>query len=145
MEISGSLIINAPRNKVGDFFRDPSKVVECVPGIQNYELKGTEFKSKVKIKVGAISGNFKVEGNIKEVKPDEEYEVYMKGGSLGNKFEATAKVFLSDVEEGKTKLEYKADAKMGGVLAALGKRIIEGVSKDILSELFKCAEQKITE
>lgn len=142
MQIKNSLLISAPRAKVAEFFNDPIRVVECVPGIQSHEIKGTNFKAKVKFKVGAISGTFNTEGYIKEVKPQEIYEVYLKGGSIGNSFEAKATVTLSDAEQGKTKLEYSADAKLGGMLAALGK-VVENVAADIVKQLFECAEKKI--
>jgi carbon monoxide dehydrogenase subunit G len=143
LQIKNTIVINAPRNKVAEFFNDPVKVVECVPGIQSHEIKGTNFKAKVKFKVGAISGTFNTEGYIKEMKPQESYEVYLKGGSIGNSFEAKATVTLSDVEGGKTKLEYSADAKLGGMLAALG-RVVENVAADIVKQLFECAEKKVS-
>lgn len=144
MEIAGEVTAKAPRNVVATFFRDPKQVVECVPGIQSYEISGTSYKAKVKFKVGAISGTFNVEGDIKEVKPDEEYSVTLRGRSMGNSFDATATVTLSDVEGG-TKISYRAEAKLGGLLAALGKGLIERVASDIVNELFQCAEKKVSQ
>lgn len=143
MQIKNSLLINAPKQKVAEFFKDPQKVVDCVPGIQSHEIKGQNFKAKAKFKVGAISGTFNIEGFIKENKPEQEYEVYLKGGSIGNSFEAKAIVTLTEVESSKTKLEYTADAKLGGMLAALGK-LVENVTVDLVKQLFECAEKKIT-
>ncbi|MFP3268072.1 MAG: hypothetical protein GU347_01755 [Desulfurococcales archaeon] len=143
MQIKNSVIVNAPREKVAEFFNNPVKVVECVPGIQSHEIKGTNFKAKVKFKVGAISGTFNTEGYIKEVKPQESYEVFIKGGSIGNSFEAKASVTLTDAEAGKTKLDYVADAKLGGMIAALGK-VVENVAADIVKQLFECAEKKLS-
>ena len=142
MEITGSIEINASRETVGNLLSNPEKVVECVPGIQSYELSGNEFKSKVKVKVGMISGTFKVEGKIDEVKKNEEYKVTMKGRSMGNSFDAVADVYLSDAGEGKTRLDYRAVAKLSGMLAALGKGIIENVTKNLLDEMFQCIEKK---
>jgi carbon monoxide dehydrogenase subunit G len=144
MELQDTIIIQAPREKVGEFFKEPQKVVDCVPGIQDAKIDGNNFKAKIKIKVGAISGTFKVEGSIKETKPNEEYEVTLKGGSLGNKFDAKAIVTLTDAENNATQLSYKADAKLGGLLAALGQSMLAKVTKDILTQLFDCAKQKIT-
>ncbi|MEM0021871.1 MAG: carbon monoxide dehydrogenase subunit G [Fervidicoccaceae archaeon] len=143
MQIKNTLLINASRAKVAEFFNDPAKVVECVPGIQSYDIKGTNFKAKVKFKVGAISGTFNIEGYIKEQKPQEEYEVFLKGGSIGNSFEAKASVILADQDQGKTKLDYTADAKLGGMLAALGK-VVENVAADIVRQLFECAEKRVS-
>lgn len=145
MEITGELDVKAPKEKVAEFFNVPEKVVECVPGIQSYEMKGTEFKSKVKFKVGMISGTFGVEGYIREQKPNEEYIVYLKGKSFGNSFESTSNVKLMEKDAGTTTIQYSAQAKLSGMLAALGKGIIEGVVKDLLKQLFECAEKKITE
>lgn len=144
MEISGEVIAKAPKATVALFFKDPKQVVECVPGIQSYEISGTSYKAKVKFKVGAISGTFNVEGDIKESKPEEEYLVTLRGRSMGNSFDATATVTLSVVEGG-TKIAYKAEAKLGGLLAALGKGLIEGVAKDIVTQLFQCAEKKVSQ
>jgi len=144
MEIVGEVVAKAPRSVVASFFRDPKQVVECVPGIQSYEITGTAYKAKVKFKVGAISGTFNIEGDIKESKPEEEYTVTLRGRSMGNSFDALATVTLSDVEGG-TKISYKAEAKLGGLLAALGKGLIEGVAKDIVTQLFQCAEKKVSQ
>lgn len=142
MEITGSIEIKANRETVGGLLSNPEKVVECVPGIQSYELSGNEFKSKIKVKIGMISGTFKVEGKIEEVKRDEEYRVLLKGRSMGNSFDATAYIYLSDTGEGATRLDYRADAKLSGMLAALGKGVIENVTKSLLDEMFQCIEKK---
>jgi len=144
MEIAGSIDIKAPRESVGSLLSNPEKVVECVPGIQSYELSGNEFKSKVKVKIGMISGTFKVEGKIEEIKKDEEYRVFLRGRSMGNSFDATADISLESLEENLTRLNYRAVAKLSGMLAALGKGIVENVTKNLLDEMFKCIEKKAT-
>ena len=142
MEIAGSIDIKASRDTVGALLSNPEKVVECVPGIQSYELSGNEFKSKIKVKIGMISGTFKVEGKIEEIKKNEEYRVFLKGRSMGNSFDATADISLSDAGEGVTRLDYRANAKLSGMLAALGKGIVENVTKTLLDEMFQCIEKK---
>lgn len=142
LEFAGEVIAKANKNVVASFFKDPKQVVECVPGIQSYEISGTFYKAKVKFKVGAISGTFNVEGDIKEVREGEEYSVTLRGRSMGNSFDALATVTLSEVEGG-TKIAYKAEAKLGGLLAALGKGIIESVARDIIKQLFECTEKRI--
>ncbi len=143
MQFAGEKEIGFPKNVVVEFFENPSKVVDCIPGIESYDVKGSEFKAKVKFKIGAISGAFGIEGKIETKKPGEEYVIYLKGKKLGAGFEATSTCTLVPKDENTTIVKYVTDLKLSGMLAAIGKGIIENVANNIVDQLLENIRKKL--
>ncbi len=144
MKFTGEKEIGFPKSTVAQLFEDPSKVVDCIPGIQSYDLKGNEFKAKVKFKIGAISGTFNIEGKIETKKPGEVYAIYLKGKKLGAGFEATSTCTLVEKDPNTTIVKYETDMKLSGMLAAIGKGMIENVANNIIDQLLENVKKKLS-
>jgi carbon monoxide dehydrogenase subunit G len=141
--IKNSLIINANRGKVASILKDVRNFSDCIPNVISSRTEGSKFSGKVRFKIGSVSGTFDVDGEILEKEPERAYDFYIKSGTSGNIIETKGTITLSDADNGKTLLEYHAEAKLGGMIAALGK-IIESTSNDLIKQMFSCIEQKIS-
>ncbi len=138
MELTGTRIIHASREEVWNALNNPDVLKACIPGAT--ELTGSPddgFEAKVTQKVGPVKANFKGGVTLENVKPLESYTLVGEGkGGAAGFAKGSADVTLKDVDEG-TELDYAVDAKVGGKLAQLGSRIIDGFAKKMADNFFE--------
>ncbi|SET08144.1 CoxG family protein [Oceanicella actignis] len=137
MELKGSRIIKAPRAQVWAALNDPEVLRQCIPGCQ--ELTGSPeegFEATVTQKVGPVKATFKGAVQLSDVVEGESYRISGEGkGGAAGFAKGAANVRLSDVEEG-TELTYEVEASVGGKLAQLGSRLIDGFAKKMADQFF---------
>lgn len=138
MNLSDQREIAAERKAVWDAILDPDVLKACIPGCE--ELTGSPeegFEAVVVQKVGPVKAKFKGEVTISDIVVGESLTLsgQGKGGPAGFA-SGSADVRLSDIEGG-TLLEYDVDAKVGGKLAQLGSRIIDGFAKKLAGQFFE--------
>ena len=138
MEMSGERLIAAPRSKVWAALNDPEVLKACIPGCQEMEKTSpTEFAATVKQKVGPVSATFKGQVELTDIVEGESYRISGEGkGGAAGFAKGAAKVDLTDAEGGATKLAYDVEAKVGGKLAQLGARLIDGFAKKMADQFF---------
>ena len=137
MQLSDSRDISADRETVWAALLSPEVLKACVPGCQ--EMTGSPeegFEAVVVQKVGPVKATFKGQVTISNVnKPDSlTLSGEGKGGAAGFA-KGGADVRLEDIEDG-TRLHYEVEAKVGGKLAQLGSRIIDGFAKKMADNFF---------
>ena len=137
MILEGETLIPADRNKVWDALNDPDILRECIPGCQELE-KTSEvgFTSKVRASVGPVSATFGAKISLEDIDPANGYKIVGQGkGGAAGFARGEARVDLED-EEGGTRLRYTADVKVGGKLAQVGSRLIQGTAKKLSEQFF---------
>lgn len=138
MELSDSREIAAPRADVWAALLDPEVLKACVPGCQ--EMSGSPedgFEATVVQKVGPVKATFKGAVTLSDIVEDESLTLSGEGkGGAAGFAKGGAKVRLSDTDAGGTLLDYDVEAKVGGKLAQLGSRIIDGFAKKMADQFF---------
>jgi len=137
MEMNGTHIIPASREKVWAALNDADVLRACIPGCKELEKKSdTELTATVVAKVGPVKATFKGEVKLKDLNPPQSYKIVGEGkGGIAGFAKGGADVTLTDAEGG-TQLDYNVDAKVGGKLAALGSRLIDSTAKKLAGEFF---------
>ena len=137
MEMTGSHIIPASREKVWEALNDADVLQACIPGCKELEKKSdTELTATVVAKVGPVKATFKGEVTLENLDPPNSYSIVGEGkGGIAGFAKGGANVRLSDADGG-TQLDYDVDAKVGGKLAALGSRLIDSTAKKLAGEFF---------
>lgn len=137
MEMSDSRVIRADREKVFAALLSPEVLQECVPGAK--EVTGTPeegFHAVVAQKVGPVKATFKGEVTVSDIVENEALTLTGEGkGGAAGFAKGGARVRLAEVEEG-TELSYDVDAKVGGKLAQLGSRVVDGFAKKMADQFF---------
>jgi len=138
MEMSGSHVINAPREEVWAALNDPAVLAASIPGCQSLEkISDTEFHAEVKAKIGPVNATFRGEVQLSDMKAPTGYLLSGEGkGGAAGFAKGSAEVRLVETPEG-TELSYDATAKIGGKLAQLGSRLVGGVAKKLAAEFFE--------
>ena len=137
MELSDSRVINASPEVVWAAILDPEVLKACIPGCQ--EMSGSVedgFEATVVQKIGPVKATFKGAVQILDVVPGQSCTISGEGkGGPAGFAKGDAKVKLTP-QDGGTLLEYAVEAKIGGKIAQLGSRIIDGVARKLADEFF---------
>lgn len=137
MEFSGEYRIPAPRQKVWEALNDPAILQQAIPGCESLEkTSDTELKAAVRMRVGPVSAKFGGKVTLSDFDPPNSYRISGEGqGGAAGFAKGGAVVKLAD-DGGATVLTYTADAQVGGKIAQVGARLIEGTAKKLADEFF---------
>jgi carbon monoxide dehydrogenase subunit G len=137
MTMQGEVVLPAGRERVWAALNDPEILKACIPGCQELEkVSDTEFKATAKVAVGPVKATFKGGVQLTDLDPPNGYTIGGEGqGGVAGFAKGAAKVRLEDAEEG-TRLTYDVEAQVGGKIAQLGGRLINGVAKKYADEFF---------
>src|ERR1700738_4134705 len=137
MTMNGEVQLAAPREAVWTKLNDPEVLKACIPGCE--ELEKTEdngFRAVAKMKVGPVSARFKGRVTLSDLDPPNGYKISGEGeGGVAGFAKGGATVALAD-KDGGTLLTYNVEAQIGGKLAQLGQRLINGSAKKLADEFF---------
>ena len=137
MELKGSRTIAADRATVWAALNDPEVLKQCIPGCDDMTGSAEEgFEAHVTQKIGPVKAKFAGVVHLSNVVPGESYTISGEGkGGAAGFASGGANVALADVDGG-TELTYDVDAKVGGKLAQLGARLIDGFAKKMADQFF---------
>ena len=137
MEMTGEFRIPAPRQRVWEALNDPEILKQSIPGCQTIEkLSDTEFTAKVVAKVGPVKATFNGKVTLSDLDPPNGYTIAGEGtGGVAGFAKGSAKVGLDDDGEA-TVLRYEVQAHVGGKLAQIGSRLIDGTSRKMAEDFF---------
>ena len=137
MDMSGEYRIPAPRQKVWEALNDPAILKQCIPGCESLEkLSDTEMNGKVTAKVGPVTARFGGKVTLSDLDPPNSYRISGEGtGGPAGFAKGGATVSLRD-DNGGTVLSYKVDANVGGKLAQIGSRLIDGTARKMADDFF---------
>lgn len=137
MKMQDEIRIEAPRAQVFAALNDPEILKQAIPGCQELEkLSETEMTAIVQAKVGPVKAKFKGQVTLSDINPPESYTISGEGkGGAAGFAKGGAKVSLAE-DGGATLLVYEVEAEVGGKLAQIGSRLIEGTSKKLAGEFF---------
>jgi len=148
MTMSGQVILPADRETVWRRLNDPETLKACIPGCQTFERTGDNgFSAAAKLKVGPVSATFRGTVELTEMDPPNSYRINGQGeGGIAGFAKGGAKVTLSDPPDGVEGcvLSYEVEANVGGKIAQLGSRLIDGVAKKTADQFFAAFAQAVT-
>lgn len=144
MELSGARVIAADRMTVWTALNSAEVLKACIPGCQ--ELSGSPdegFEATVVQKVGPVKATFKGAVQLSDIVEGTSYTISGEGkGGAAGFAKGGADVRLADVDGG-TELTYEVNAKVGGKLAQLGSRLIDGFAKKMADQFFTTFQEQV--
>lgn len=138
MTMSGEVPLAAKREDVWAKLNDPAVLKACIPGCEELNmLSDTEFEAVAVNKIGPVKAKFKGKVQLTDLDPPNGYKISGQGdGGIAGFAKGGAVVQLSDHEDGGTLLKYDVEAQIGGKLAQLGQRLINGAAKKMADDFF---------
>ena len=138
MTMSGSVALPAGRDAVWAALNDAEMLKRSIPGCQEMSRTGDHgFSATAKVAIGPVKATFKGNVTLSDIDPPNGYTISGEGqGGIAGFAKGGAKVKLADGEGGGTVLTYDVEAQVGGKIAQLGGRLINGVAKKYADEFF---------
>jgi carbon monoxide dehydrogenase subunit G len=147
MEMSSTRIVAAPRDRVWRALNDPDTLKASVPGCEGFErLEGDTYRAIVAAKVGPVSARFVGKLQLLDIEAPNGYRLKFEGqGGAAGFANGEAQVTLADAPDNQTSLSYTVKAQVGGKLAQIGNRLVDGAAKKLADDFFtRFAEQLVT-
>ncbi len=137
MDFTGEYKVPASRDKVWEALNDVEVLKLCIDGCEELNKDSdTEFSAKVTARVGPVRAKFTGKVTLSDIDPPNGYTISGEGqGGVAGFAKGGAIVKLVD-GDGSTILHYEAKAEVGGKLASVGSRLVEGVAKKTADDFF---------
>lgn len=137
MDMTGEQLIPLPRQRVWEALNDPEVLKACIPGCETIErVSDTEYRIAMTAAIGPVKAKFAGKLLLSDLNPPESYALAFEGsGGAAGFGKGGAKVNLTAEGEA-TRLAYTANATVGGKLAQIGSRLIDGVARKMAEEFF---------
>ncbi len=146
MDLSGRYTISAAPEAVWEGLNDPEILKICIPGCEKLEkTDATNFIATATLKIGPVKATFKGKVSLSELDPPHRCRLSGEGqGGVAGFARGDAEVILVPEGDG-TVLTYSAKASVGGKLAQIGQRLIDGAAKQIADDFFRRFAEKLTQ
>ena len=144
MEITGEQLIPLPQAEVWRGLNDPEVLKACIAGCEAIErVSDTEYRVVMVASVGPVKAKFNGKLLLSDLKPPNSYSLSFEGsGGAAGFGKGSAQVSLK-TEGAATRLTYSAKASVGGKLAQVGSRLIDGVARKMADDFFTAFNDKL--
>lgn len=143
MKVNGSAQVAAPVAVVWDALRDPSVLVATIPGCERLEETSADtYKMTVRAGVASIKGTYVGQVALTDPEPPVAFTLRAQGQGAPGTVDATVRVRLSEASGG-TRVDYDADAIVGGMIGGVGQRMLAVVGRKTAGEFFAAVERAI--
>jgi carbon monoxide dehydrogenase subunit G len=143
MKIRATYVVAAPPDRVYAALVDPVVLQRCIPGCESLTLVGEDrYEARVKIGVAGLKGAYTGHAELRDKQPPTAFTLAVDGKGSPGFVRATARVALAAADSG-TGIECQADVQVGGLIAAVGSRLIEAAARKQMDEFFRRLEVEV--
>ena len=138
MHLSATYVFNAPVDTVWALLMDTDRVAACLPGCKGMRPLGDDrYEAELSVAVAAISGDFKGTIALQDKNPPRSYRLLVEGSGRPGFVKGNAQITLVPDGE-RTTVQIEADADVGGMIARVGQRLLEGVARMTMDRFYNC-------
>jgi carbon monoxide dehydrogenase subunit G len=143
MNITATYSFPAAPTEVWKLLMDPEAIKSCLPGCRELRPVGDDrYHAEMTIGVAAVSGSFTATVVLSEQVPPQSYRLSVDATGKPGFAKGSAMIVLSPTPSG-TEIQVAASAEVGGLIARVGQRLVEGVAKMTLDRFFSCLASRI--
>jgi carbon monoxide dehydrogenase subunit G len=141
MKLTGTYRFDVPRERVFSAITDPVILQKVIDGCEKMVKTGeNSYDAHLKIGVAGLKGSYVGKVQLQNLRAPESYTLIIEGkggpGFVKGTAQITLKTIAGTATEG-TELRCEADAQVGGLIAAIGSRLIEAAAKKMMDEFFR--------
>ncbi len=144
MKIEGESLVPGPRERVFALFVDEAVLRRCVPGVKKLEREGEDrFAGTLEVGVGSVKGVYDGTVTFKERAPPERLVMQVEAKGKQGFAKGTGSLRFEGVEAGgrpATRVVYEGDVQVGGTIASVGQRMVQGAAKVMAGQFFAAIE-----
>ena len=143
MKVEGTHALPAARELVWAMLMDPEVMTRCLPGCEKLELqKDNSYRASLKIGLSSVKGKYEGTLCIEDPNPPESYKLVVEGKGSPGFVRATASINLAD-HGIVTDLQYSGESVVGGPIASIGQRMLQGVANTLIRHFFESFEREL--
>ena len=144
MDMQGSRDLAITQQQAWDALNDPAVLKTCIPGCDKVEVSGVnQYVMGMSLKIGPVSAKFSGKITLSDINPPTSYKLSFEGqGGPAGFGKGSAEVKLTPITDG-CELSYTVHASVGGKIAQLGQRLIDGAAKSMAEDFFKRFDQEM--
>ena len=140
MKIEGTQEVHAPQDRVYKALVDPAVLKRCIPGCESLEQAGeNSYTLTIRAGVGSIKGTFKGSTRLEDTRPPSHYRMIVEGKGQPGFVKGSGDIDLIQTDD-ITVIRYSGDVQIGGTIAGVGQRMIQGAAKMMASQFFTAIE-----
>ena len=143
MKVAGSHLLPGAREQVWELLNDPERLAKCLPGCERLEPDGPDrYKAAIKFALAAISGKFVGTLEFTEKKPPRSLRLRLEGKGVPGFLRGEGQLELTE-KHGQTEVRYAGEAQIGGMIAAVGQRMLDVAARRIIQQFFEAAAAQL--
>lgn len=146
MHYDGSFEVQAPKQQVYAFVTDPTKITSIFPDVHDVrQIDENNFALKAKVGISLVRGMMDVKMTIVERNPPNFAKMRAKGNGLSSSVDLENTFTMEDAPGGRgTIVKWAADAKISGLMASVGSRMIDAAAQKYVNEMIGSLKQKLS-
>jgi carbon monoxide dehydrogenase subunit G len=143
MTLDGSHLFRAPRDRVWAVLTDPAVLARATPGCERLDPIGPdEFEATLSVGIAAVKGTYQGRVAITDKVPPEGYTLRIEGSGRPGFVKGEGRLSLTE-QDGQTLATIKGEAQVGGLIAAVGQRLLGAAARMMLSQFFSALEAEV--
>jgi carbon monoxide dehydrogenase subunit G len=137
VKISGSYSLPVPQEQAYKMMQDPEVLAKAMPGCEALEKIGdNEYRMKMKMVLASLSGVFEGKVRISDQNPPSSFRLIVEGSGRPGFLKGEGLLKLSPGAGNATDIAYEGDVQVGGTIAAVGQRLLDGTAKILIKKFF---------
>ena len=140
VKLEGTHELEASRERVYQSLVNPEVLQRCIPGCERLEKTGENtFAATIKTGVGSIKGVFDGKVRLEDLREPEHFRIVVEGKGAPGFLKGSGDLDL-EANGAITKVNYSGDVQVGGTIASVGQRMIQGTAKMMAAQFFTCLD-----
>lgn len=138
MKLEGTHELGATRERVYQTLINPEVLQRCIPGCERLERTGeNSFSATIRAGVGSVKGVFESKVKLEDLRAPEHFRMVVEGKGASGFLKGSGDLDLEQAEN-VTRVNYSGEVQVGGTIASVGQRMIQGTAKMMASQFFTC-------
>ena len=145
MKVSGVSVMHAPPAEVWTALTSPDVLARAIPGCRNFEPSepGT-YRFTIAAGIASLQGVYTGQVTLSEPRQPTSFVLTANGAGDPGTVSISVRIRLTGGQDGTTVLSYDADGVVGGMIAAVGQRVVTGVAQRMTGDFFRAVDDQIT-
>ncbi|MEL6658832.1 MAG: carbon monoxide dehydrogenase subunit G [Bacteroidota bacterium] len=144
MHLKGTHTLPAAREQLWQYLMDPDFLARVTPGVTRLERTGDDtFEAIADIKMGPVKGSFSGDLALREKEEPNSFFLDVSQKSKMGNVSASIKMELTEVDANNTVMSFDGKAKLSGLLARTGQRVLSGVASTLTKQFFAAVEKEL--
>jgi len=141
VKISGTYYLPLPPERAYQLLQDPEVLAKAMPGCERLEkIAENEYRMKMKVVLASLAGNFDTRVRIADQTVPSSFRLLVEGSGRPGFLQGDGLLKLAPSGAG-TEVSFNGDVQVGGTMAAVGQRLLDGTAKRLIKKFFESLSQ----